>query len=259
MDFEIASSYKSNRMKNKIIFSIILNFFLIFSIIGTVLAGSNKILVFSKTAAFRHSSAISAGQNVIQQLGKENNFEVVVTEDSQAFSFENLKQFDAVVFLCTTGDVLNDEQQKAFEKYIQSGGGFVGIHSASDTEYDWPWYGELVGAYFKNHPRGQQDVILNIFDADHISTNHLPLQWKKTDEIYNFKWIGQGLDILIKVDENSYDGGQNGDFHPISWFHVFDGGRSFYTALGHDEKSITDPLLVKHILGGIKYAMGRTR
>ncbi|TCK82625.1 ThuA domain-containing protein [Albibacterium bauzanense] len=246
-------------MKNKITLSLLFCFFLILSFNENLLANSNKILVFSKTVTFRHSSAISAGQIVIQQLGKENSFEVEITEDSQVFNSENLKQFDAVVFLCTTGDVLNDEQQEAFENYIQSGGGFVGIHSATDTEYDWPWYGELIGAYFKNHPRGQQDVLLNIIDANNISTSHLPQQWEKTDEIYNFKWIGQGLDVLITVDENSYEGGQNGEFHPISWFHAFDGGRSFYTALGHDEKSITDPLLVKHILGGIKYAMGRTK
>lgn len=246
-------------MKNKIILSVFFSVFLIFSFSESLLANSNKILVFSRTVTFRHSSAIAAGKTVIQQLGKENNFEVDTTENSEVFTSENLKNYDAVVFLCTTGDVLNDEQQEAFEKYIRAGGGFVGIHSASDTEYDWPWYGELVGAYFKNHPRGQQDVLLNIVDANNIATAHLPLQWNKVDEIYNFKWIGQGLDILITVDENSYEGGQNGDFHPISWFHAFAGGRSFYTALGHDEKSITDPLLIKHILGGIKYAMGRTK
>lgn len=242
-------------MKNKITSLFFFSFFLIFSFSENLLANSNKILVFSKTVTFRHSSAISAGKTVIQQLGKENNFEVDTTENSEVFTSENLKNYDAVVFLCTTGDVLDDEQQAAFEKYIQSGGGFVGIHSATDTEYDWPWYGELIGAYFRNHPRGQQDVLLNIVDANNISTSHLPLQWKKTDEIYNFKWIGQGLHTLITVDENSYEGGLNGEFHPISWFHAFDGGRSFYTALGHDEKSITDPLLVQHILGGIKYAM----
>src|SRR5690554_2767435 len=244
-------------MNKKFTFLFVFSLFLVLPFSGTLLANTNKILVFSKTEQFRHGSAISAGQIVIQQLGKENNFEVEVTENSEVFNSENLKNFDAVVFLCTTGDVLNDEQQIAFEKYIRSGGGFVGIHSASDTEYDWPWFGELVGAYFKNHPRGQQDVMLDVVNSNHIATSHLPLQWRKVDEIYNFKWIGQGLDILITVDENSYEGGQNGDFHPISWFHAFDGGRSFYTALGHDEKSITDPLLVKHILGGIKFAMGR--
>lgn len=245
-------------MKNKLIVFFFFNSFLIFSFHST-LANIPKVLVFSKTEQFRHSSAISAGKAVIQKLGNENNFNVEITEDSKAFNSPNLQQFDAVIFLCTTGDVLSDDQQEAFEKFIQSGKGFVGIHSASDTEYDWPWYGQLVGAYFKNHPPGQQDVRLNIVESNHISTAHLPIQWRKVDEIYNFKWIGQGLNVLIKVDEDSYEGGQNGDFHPISWFHSFDGGRSFYTALGHDEKSIMDPLLIKHILGGIKYVLAQTQ
>ena len=222
-------------------------------------ASLKKVLVFSKTEQFRHSSAISAGKAVIQKLGRDNNFEVEITEDSNAFNTEKLNEFDAVIFLCTTGNVLNDSQQDVFEKFIQSGKGFVGIHSATDTEYDWPWYGQLVGAYFKNHPPGQQDVRLNIVESNHISTSHLPTQWRKVDEIYNFKWIGQGLNVLIKVDENSYEGGQNGDFHPISWFHSYDGGRAFYTALGHDDKSINDPLLINHILGGIKYVLGQAQ
>jgi type 1 glutamine amidotransferase len=245
-------------MKYKKILLLIINFSLIFSFSTALAKTENKILVFSKTEKFRHSSAISAGKQVIEQLGKNNNFQVVVSEDSDAFTSENLAQFDAVVFLCTTGNILNQEQQDAFEKYIQSGKGFVGIHSATDTEYDWPWYGQLVGAYFKNHPPGQQDVMLNVVEPNHLATSHLPIKWQKVDEIYNFKWIGQGLNILINVDENSYQGGQNGDFHPISWFHSYDGGRSFYTALGHDEKSIQDPLLINHILGGIKYAIGKT-
>lgn len=243
--------------KTNILLLLFTAFFIVLS--NSALANPPKVLVFSKTTHFRHSSAISGGKVVIEQLGKDNNFEVEATEDSNAFTAENLNKFDAVIFLCTTGDVLNDEQQEVFEKFIQSGKGFVGIHSATDTEYDWPWYAELVGAYFKNHPPGQQDVLLNIVDANHISTSHLPTEWNKTDEIYNFKWIAQDLNVLIEVDENSYKGGQNGDFHPISWYRPYDGGRSFYTALGHDEKSLNDPLLIKHILGGIKYALGQTQ
>jgi type 1 glutamine amidotransferase len=245
-------------MKNQIVLLLLFTaFFIVLS--NSTLADPPKVLVFSKTEQFRHSSAISAGKAVIQKLGIDNNFEVEITEDSDAFNAEKLNEFDAVIFLCTTGNVLNDSQQSAFEKFIQSGKGFVGIHSATDTEYDWPWYGQLVGAYFKNHPPGQQDVRLNIVESNHISTSHLPAQWRKVDEIYNFKWIGQGLNVLIKVDENSYEGGQNGDFHPISWFHSYDGGRAFYTALGHDDKSINDPLLINHILGGIKYVLGQAQ
>ena len=131
----------------------------------------------------------------------------------------------------------------------------MGLHSASDTEYDWEWFGELNGAYFKNHPR-PQEAVFNIVDESNISTAHLPKVWKRFDELYNFKWIGTDLHILITIDESTYNGGGNGDDHPMAWYHAFDGGRGFYTALGHDNKSWEDPLYLQHVLGGIKYAMG---
>jgi len=214
-----------------------------------------KILVFSKTAAYRHKSSIDAGKKYIIELGKKNKFLVDTTESGDAFTPENLKQYAAVVFLCTTGNVLNDEQQKAFEEFIRNGGGYVGIHSAADTEYDWAWFGELNGAYFKNHPR-PQEAIFNIVDSTNISTAHLPRPWKRSDELYNFKWIGNDLHVLITIDESSYTGGGNGENHPMAWYHEFDGGRAFYTALGHDNKSWEDPLYQQHVLGGIKYVMG---
>ena len=214
-----------------------------------------KILVFSKTAGFRHTSSIDAGKKYMMQLGKDNKFGVDTTERPDAFTAENLKQYSAVVFLCTTGNVLNEEQQKAFEQFIRKGGGYLGIHSAADTEYEWPWFGELNGAYFKNHPR-PQEAIFNVVDVNNISTAHLSKVWKRSDELYNFKWIGTDLHVLITIDENSYTGGANGDSHPMAWYHDFDGGRAFYTALGHDNKSWEDPLYLQHVLGGIKYAMG---
>ena len=220
-----------------------------------VSAKQKRVLVFSKTAGFRHNSAIEAGKKAIQDLGRSNDFGVDTTENAAVFTGANLKQYAAIIFLCTTGDVLNNEQQQAFETYIKGGGGFMGLHSAADTEYDWPWYGELNGAYFKSHPK-QQEATFNIVDTDHIATAHLPKVWKRFDELYNFKWIGSDLHILITIDENSYSGGENGAFHPMSWYHEFDGGRAFYTALGHDNKSYEDPLYLQHILGGLKYAMG---
>lgn len=214
-----------------------------------------KVLVFSKTAGFRHGSSISSGKKSILELGAKNKFTVDTTESADVFTADNLKQYATVVFLCTTGNVLNDEQQKAFEGYIRSGGNYVGIHSASDTEHDWPWYGELCGAYFKNHPR-IQEAVFNVVDQNHPATAHLPAVWKRTDELYNFKWYGTDLKFLITIDESSYTGGGNGEFHPMAWYHDFDGGRSFYTALGHDNKSWEDPVFVQHVLGGIQYAMG---
>lgn len=218
-------------------------------------AKQKKILVFSKTAGYRHASSIQAGKKEIIELGKKNKFGVDTSESADVFTAENLKHYAAVVFLCTTGNVLNEEQQKAFEQFIRNGGGYVGLHSAADTEYDWAWFGELNGAYFKNHPR-PQEAIFNIVDPNNIATAHLPKVWKRTDELYNFKWIGTDLKILITIDESSYTGGGNGENHPMAWYHEFDGGRGFYTALGHDNKSWEDPLYAEHVLGGIKYAMG---
>jgi type 1 glutamine amidotransferase len=241
------------RLRLRLTGFLLLSFLFLFS--SYTIPKQKKILVFSKTAGFRHTSAIQAGKAGILELGKQNKFGVDTTESADAFTPENLKQYVAVVFLCTTGNVLNDEQQKAFEQFINNGGGYVGLHSAADTEYDWPWFGGLNGAYFKNHPR-PQEAVFNVVDSTNIATAHLPTVWKRFDELYNFKWIGTDLHVLITIDENSYTGGGNGEDHPMAWYHEYDGGRGFYTALGHDNKSWEDPLYVQHVLGGIKYAMG---
>jgi type 1 glutamine amidotransferase len=215
---------------------------------------NEKVLVFSKTAGFHHNS-IAVGNPALVKLGQENKFSVDTTTDAAMFTANNLKQYTAVVFLNTTGDVLNDEQQAAFENYIKKGGGFVGIHAATDCEYNWQWYGNLVGAYFGNHP-ATQEATLNITDGNHISTKHLPKEWKRRDEWYNFKWMATDLKVLITIDENSYKGGNMNGNHPMAWYHDYDGGRAFYTELGHTNESFSDPLYLQHVLGGIKYAMG---
>ncbi len=214
-----------------------------------------RILVYAKTRGYHHNS-IAAGLVAVQKLGVENNFAVDTTTDSAYFKRKTLKKYAAVVFLSTTGNVLNDEQQKVFEKYIQSGHGFVGVHAATDTEYDWPWYNKLVGAYFKSHPK-QQEAILNIVDNTHPSTKHLPATWKRFDEWYNFKDIQPDLQVLITIDEKSYTGGANGATHPMAWYHDFDGGRAFYTEFGHTDESFKDPMFLQHLLGGIRYAMNK--
>lgn len=216
-----------------------------------------KVLVFSKTAGFHHNS-IAVGLIAIQKLGAENKFDVDTTTDAEKFNTNNLKKYKAVVFLSATGDVLNDAQQDAFEKYIQAGGGFMGIHAAADCEYDWPWYGNLVGAYFGGHP-AQQTATLNIVDQNNIATKHLPNPWIRKDEWYTFKWMATGLHELITIDENSYNLGKIKPMghHPMAWYHEYDGGRAFYTELGHTDESFADPLYLKHILGGIEYAMGK--
>ena len=232
---------------------------ILFSIQSTQAMKSHKVLIFSKTAGFHHES-IGVGIKAIIKLGEENNFTADTTTDSKNFNTKNLKQYSAVIFLSTTGDVLNSEQEQAFEKYIKGGGGFVGVHSATDCEYKWEWYGNLVGAYFSAHPR-QQEAVLKVTDSKHISTKHLPKEWKRKDEWYNFKWVAPNLNVLISIDENSYDAGKAkmGDNHPMAWYHNYDGGRAFYTALGHTDESYQDPLFLKHLLGGINYAMGKNK
>ncbi len=233
-------------------------FFLLIVLIGVLsmkpIKKVKQVLVFFETKGYYHES-IPTGVAAIQLLGKQNGFGVDTSRTSDIFTDEKLAKYDAVVFMSTTKDVLNEEEQIAFQKFIQKGKGFVGIHAATDTEYDWPWFNQLVGAYFKSHPK-QQDAVLHIKNAKHLSTKHLPKTWKRWDEWYNFKNVQPNLKVLITLDESSYTGGENGADHPISWYHEFDGGRAFYTGLGHTHEAYSDPLFLKHVLGGINYAMG---
>jgi len=230
-----------------------------------------RALIFSKTAAFRHTECIPQGTVAIAQLGLKHNFEVDATENAALFTDQNLAQYDVVVFLCTTGDVLNAAQQAAFERFIRAGGGYAGVHSASDTEYDWPWYGRLVGAYFRDHPgvagvnQQFQVATIRVEDPDTAATRDLPRRWTREEEWYNFRSNPRNLvHVLMNVDESTYDprgysqpGGSPpmGD-HPIAWCHRYDGGRAFYTALGHKGEYFKDPRLQSHILGGLEIAAG---
>ena len=218
--------------------------------------GKPRILVFSKTMGFKHSS-IPAGIAAIQKLGDENGYVVDTTKNASFFEDEILKDYSTVVFLSTTADVLNHKQEAAFERYIQAGGGFVGIHAATDTEYDWNWYGRLVGAYFESHPNGTPEADFHITDRNFSATSFFQdTIWHRVDELYNFKKIYPEINVVMTVDESTYEGGTNGDHHPMSWYHEYDGGRSFYTALGHTEESFSEPLFLQHLLGGLQYAIG---
>lgn len=214
-----------------------------------------RVLVFTKTESFRHNS-IPTGISTITNLGAAHNFEVDQTEEATAFNATTLAQYGVVVFLNTTGDVLNATQQAAFENYMASGGSFMGIHSAADTEYDWPWYGQLMGAYFNGHP-AIQNASIDVVEAAHSSTAHLESTWQLRDEWYNYRDIYSGINVLLNLDESSYQGGTNGENHPIAWYHEFGGGRAFYTGLGHREGLYNEPDFQQHLLGGILYCLGR--
>ncbi|WP_327001923.1 ThuA domain-containing protein [Dactylosporangium sp. NBC_01737] len=221
--------------------------------IAPAFAADFSVLIFSKTAGFRHD-AIPAGITAIQQLGTQNNFTVEATEDAAQFTDTNLARFKAVIWLSTTADVLDANQQAAFERYIRAGGGYVGVHAAADTEYDWPWYGNLVGAYFSSHP-AIQPVTVRIEDTAHPSNAGIPANWNRTDELYNYRTNPRSqVHVLANLNEATYTGGtMNGD-HPISWCRAYDGGRSWYTGLGHTQESYTEANFRTHLLGGIKYA-----
>ncbi|MBP2335085.1 glucose/arabinose dehydrogenase/PKD repeat protein [Saccharothrix coeruleofusca] len=215
------------------------------------------VLVFSKTAGFRHDS-IPAGIAAITELGAANGFTVEATEDAGAFTDENLARYDAVVWLSTTGDVLDDAQQGAFERYINGGGGYAGVHAAADTEYSWPWYGELVGSYFKSHP-AIQEADVHVEDHDHPATAGLPEVWTRTDEWYSYRSNPRSrVHVLASLDEQSYAPTDPSGDHPISWCHTPGQGRSWYTGMGHTKESYADPQFRSHLLGGLKYAMGAT-
>jgi len=220
--------------------------------------GAVSLLVFSRTVAFRHDS-IPAGIQALTKLAADRGWALAATEDPGKFSDAGLAAYNAVIFLSTTGDVLDDPQQAAFERFIRSGKGFIGIHSATDTEYDWAWYGELVGAYFRAHP-AVQAADLVIEDTANPGTAGLPNPWRRSDEWYAFKSNPRPhVHVLLSLDERSYspgDANMSGD-HPIAWCHEYDGGRAFYTGLGHTSESFSDPLFMGQLAGAVSWVLAR--
>lgn len=211
-----------------------------------------RIAVFSRTTGYRHDS-IEDGVRAVELLGRTHGFEVTATEDPELLA-RLLPGSAAVVFLSTSGEVLTDEGRTALQAHLRDGRGFVGIHAASTTEYDWPYYGELVGARFDGHPAFQRGTV-RVEDADHPATAPLPAVWEVEDEWYEFRANPRDrVRVLATVDESSYEGGRMGADHPLVWCHERLGGRSFYTALGHASEAYGDPAFRQHVLGGIRYA-----
>ncbi len=215
----------------------------------------SEVLVFSKTNGYRHE-AIPDGIQMMRALGQKHGFRVEATEDSTAFRPDRLSDFDAVVFLNTSGDVLGPVGQDALRNFIRDGGGYLGIHAASTTEYDWSWYGGLVGAYFDDHPEIQEATV-RIEAPSHPSTVMLSATWERRDEWYNFRSNPRdSVRVLLTLDETTYKGGTMGDDHPLAWCHVHNGGRAWYTAAGHTKASYKDPLYRQHVLGGLRWVLG---
>lgn len=212
-----------------------------------------RVLVFHKTTGFRHQS-IPAGIQALQELGDESGFEVLATEDASIFRPSELERFEVIVFMNTTGDILNNEQQEAMEMFFGAGKGFVGVHSAADTEYDWPWYGSLIGAYFDNHPAPQHAVVRVLNPGVHPVTVGLESEIERFDEWYNFRTPPpSSAQVLAVVDESSYNGGNMGDPHPIVWAQEIGGGRSVYVGFGHTSESFQEPVVRRLLDNAIRW------
>ncbi|MEI7984897.1 MAG: ThuA domain-containing protein [Armatimonadota bacterium] len=216
------------------------------------------VLVFSKTTGFRHDSIPNAVA-AIKKLGTEHDFQVDATEDATVFNDENLKKYDLICFASTTGTILDANQKRAMERFVESGKGWMGIHSASDTEYDWPWYAELVGAYFKSHPPGGQRVHVKIENRGNPSTNGLPNLWIRPDEWYDWQANPRSkVQVLASLDE-SYYRPENPQDHPIAWCHWQGKGRAWYTEMGHFKEAYSEPIFVSHLYGGLMWAAQGSR
>lgn len=221
-----------------------------------------RVLLFTKTAGFHHK-AINDGVTALRKMAEKHHFALDWHEDANYFNDDNLAKYDAVVFLLTSGDVLDEEQEAAMERFIQDGNGYVGIHSASDTEYDWDWYTQMVGRTFHIHP-AIQTAEMEVLDHDFPGMERMPERFWWTDEFYEFGAERiDSLNYILAIDEDTYDpsadwgevkGEGMGDFHPMAWYHEYDGGRAFYTALGHQPATYRDSLFLEHVYGGLLWA-----
>lgn len=239
---------------------LIINLMMAFLMAGSAYAKDIKLLAFSQVepGIYHHLSNLN-GIALLETIGKARGWQVDVTHDSGSFNDNRLAEYDVVAFINSTGDILNEPEQAAFEKYIQSGGGYVGTHSAADTEHGWQWYGEMVGGYFKSHPDVDQVAMTRLENADHPANALMSETGEILEEWYSYTSNVRGkpgFTVLMSVDESSYQGGEMGDDHPISWTHEYDGGRAFYTGLGHFFQK-DHPFLTELITGGVEWAAGK--
>lgn len=215
-----------------------------------------RILVFSRTTTYRHGS-IEVGVEAVRALCTAAGIEVEATEDQAVFRDDHLAAFGATLWLSTSGEVLDADGRQALQRFVAAGGGYVGVHGASDTEYGWDWYGQLVGTWFDRHP-DIQAADVEVVDRGHPATAHLPAVWPRVDEWYDFvRPPRSDARVLARVDESSYLGGGMGDDHPVVWCHDHEGGRSFYTAMGHTQESFAEDHFRGHLAGAIRWVLHR--
>jgi type 1 glutamine amidotransferase len=238
--------------------------------LGVQAAPQPQVLVYTKNQVgkglYIHDN-IAASVEALKKLGNENSFVIDVSDNPADFTDANLKKYKALVFDNVNNELFDNEEQKAaLQRFIHNGGGFVGIHSASGGMRNWPWFWSLVGGKFKRHPK-LQTFTIKVKDPSDLSTAHLPATFQWTDEFYFLDHMAPGLHVLLAGDlitlvdpeKDKYPGKLFGDEFPLAWKHDFEGGRAWYTALGHQKEHYSDPVLMKHLLGGILWAMGETK
>ena len=253
-------------MRIRILLLLLLPFVLLSSC-ETGIRKEKRILVYIKNGEGFIHECIPASVDMLKKIGEENDILVDVSADPGLFTEENLEKYSALVFSNTNNNIFDTENQKqAFVRYIQAGGGFVGIHSACGSEREWPWFWAMLGGKFLRHPPGQE-YTLKIIDDNHQSTNHLGDTWEWNDEPYLLNNLNPDIHVLLAVDlttvsdnnRDEYPADNFGDLFPAAWYHNFDGGREFYTALGHHPEHYSDPDYIQHVLGGIEWAIGENR
>jgi type 1 glutamine amidotransferase len=225
---------------------------------GTGPAGEDeplRVLAFTRTLGFRHAS-IPVAVQALRRVGPEHRFVLDHTEDAGRFRAEQLRRYQVVLFLNTSGDVLEEAGRAALRAFVEGGGGWVGVHAAADSEQGWPWYETLLGTRFDRHPAIQRATV-RVVDRAHPSTAGLPAAWVRSDEWYDFRSSPAGrVHVLAVLDEATYRGGRMGADHPIAWCHRPGRGRAFYTAGGHTGESWAEPLFLAHVAGGLRWAAG---
>ena len=227
-----------------------------------LLGAAPRVLIFSRQTFWQHPSNCVAAQN-LTVCGMARGWTVNSTSDPSVFTDANLANYDVVVFAVTSGTVFDDDDQRmAFQKFIERGKGFAGTHSASFTEVDWDWFKQLVGATFRDHPPGHLlPAQLMIEDREDASTRQIDAPWVHCEELYTWQVNpveNPAIHVLVSLDENcpAYPDEMRIGHHPISWRHEFDGGRSFYTAIGHHQNAYYEPAVLSHVLAGIEWAGG---
>lgn len=220
-------------------------------------------LIYTKNGeGFVHDN-IASSITGLKKLLDEKGVTYDVSEDPSLFTDSNLKKYDVLIFSSTNNETFDtDKQRKAFQKYIQNGGGFVGIHSASGSERNWPWFWAMLGGKFFRHPPFQSFNIVKI-DPDHPSAKAVPQYWEREDECYYIKELNPDIRIVLAADltsinddqKDEYPGNIFGKYFPVTWYHHFDGGHQWYTSLGHAQKHYEDPVFMEHIWGGISWVL----